>query len=198
MELVEINKLIDNLKKLPGITTKQAERIVDFLITKNVDFKDELIDSIKGLDDNVYLCEKCNYITNKPVCSICSNKDRSKSILCIVSSSDDVRKIEDTNYYTGVYYVLNGEINVRNKMPLDKKSIAKFINLLKSNNFEEIIIATNWTPNGEATACFIRAVVKEIADCKVYRLAVGLPINSALNYADSETLKFSIKNKTKY
>ena len=116
-----------------------------------------------------------------------------------MSSSEDLEKIEETNSYNGKYYVINGEINIKTKTSIDKKILTKLMDLLRLNNIKEIILANNWTPNGEATAYFLKKIINEVSkDILVYRLAVGLPINSALSYADNETLSQAIKNKTKY
>jgi recombination protein RecR len=109
-----------------------------------------------------------------------------------------LEKIENTNSYTGMYYVLNGEIDVKNKTNLSHEVIKKFMNLLNHNKYQEILIATNWTINGEATAVFIKKIINELSTASVYRLALGLPINSALDYADNITLKYALQNKTKY
>lgn len=194
-----INELIFQLRSLPGVSQKQAENICNYLINTNEDKIYELVNSITNLKKNITFCKQCNNISFSELCDICVNKDRNQKQLCIVSSSDDVYKIEETNTYSGLYFVLHQEINVKKKENIDRKTIMKFTNLLKKHTFDEIIIATNWTPNGEATAFFLKGIINDMfPKINIYRLAVGLPINSALNYADNETLSQAIKNKTKY
>ena len=195
----EFEHLIDYLISLPGISRKQAEQICTFLVNENENNIDQFIDSINKLRANIHLCEQCNNISNKLLCDICANSAREKNKLCIVTTSEDLRKIEETNSYYGLYFVLNDEINVKGKNKINKETIQKLIHYLNANKFNEIILATNWTANGEATAYFLKGLINEyLPNTKLYRLAVGLPINSALNYADCETLSHAIKNKTKY
>ena len=198
-EITELNQLVKTLKVLPGISQKQAEKICNFLINQTDEEVYELIDSIQRLRSTLHFCKYCQNITANEVCDICNNDLREQNKLCIVSFSEDVQKIEDTNTYSGLYFVLHEEINVKKSTGLNKKTTKKLFELLSKRKFSEIILATNWTPNGEATAFFLKKVINELLpNASIYRLAVGLPINSALNYADNETLSQAIKNKTKY
>lgn len=198
-EINEFDQLVKSLKALPGISQKQAEKICNFLINQSDEEVYGLIDSIQKLRNTLHFCKYCQNITSDEICDICSNELREQNKLCIVSFSEDVQKIEDTNTYSGLYFVLHEEINVKKATGLNKKTTKKLFDLLNKRKFNEIILATNWTPNGEATAFFLKKVINELLpNANIYRLAVGLPINSALNYADNETLSQAIKNKTKY
>ncbi len=198
-EINEFDQLVKSLKALPGISQKQAEKICNFLINQSDEEVYGLIDSIQKLRSTLHFCKYCQNITSDEICDICSNELREQNKLCIVSFSEDVQKIEDTNTYSGLYFVLHEEINVKKATGLNKKTTKKLFDLLNKRKFNEIILATNWTPNGEATAFFLKKVINELLpNANIYRLAVGLPINSALNYADNETLSQAIKNKTKY
>ena len=198
-EINEFDQLVKSLKALPGISQKQEEKICNFLINQSDEEVYGLIDSIQKLRSTLHFCKYCQNITSDEICDICSNELREQNKLCIVSFSEDVQKIEDTNTYSGLYFVLHEEINVKKATGLNKKTTKKLFDLLNKRKFNEIILATNWTPNGEATAFFLKKVINELLpNANIYRLAVGLPINSALNYADNETLSQAIKNKTKY
>ena len=198
-EINEFDQLVKSLKALPGISQKQAEKICNFLINQSDEEVYGLIDSIQKLRSTLHFCKYCQNITYDEICDICSNELREQNKLCIVSFSEDVQKIEDTNTYSGLYFVLHEEIIVNKVTGLNKKTTKKLFDLLNKRKFNEIILATNWTPNGEATAFFLKKVINELSpNANIYRLAVGLPINSALNYADNETLSQAIKNKTKY
>ena len=198
-EINEFDQLVKSLKALPGISQKQAEKICNFLINQSDEEIYGLIDSIQKLRSTLHFCKYCQNITSDEICDICSNELREQNKLCIVSFSEDVQKIEDTNTYSGLYFVLHEEINVKKATGLNKKTTKKLFDLLNKRKFNEIILATNWTPNGEATAFFLKKVINELLpNANIYRLAVGLPLNSALNYADNETLSQAIKNKTKY
>ncbi|MBP5256751.1 MAG: recombination protein RecR [Mycoplasma sp.] len=198
-ELNEFNQLIQSLKSFPGISQKQAEKICYFLINQKDEFMDDLSNQIRKLRQSLHYCKECQNISLNEICNICSNDLREQNKLCIVSESEDLQKIEDTNTYSGLYFVLHDEINVKKNNGLNKEVVKKLMEQLKKKKFNEIIFATNWTPNGEATAFFLKNIIKEILpNATFYRLAVGLPINSVLNYADNETLSQAIKNKTKY
>ncbi len=199
MDFIEINKLIDDLKKLPNITTKQAEKISYYLLNANSSEINELINDIDNLRKKITFCNECNNISLSKLCEICLNTSRNKKQLCIVQSPNDVQKIESTNKYLGVYFVLHDEINVKNKTKLNQTTIKKLLTLINKNEVSEIILATNWTPNGEATAFFLKGIINQMyPNILISRLAVGLPINSSLSYADNDTLSQAIKNRTKY
>ncbi|MDR0985795.1 MAG: recombination mediator RecR [Mycoplasmataceae bacterium] len=199
MKPVSFGYLIDALKSLPGVGKKQAERIAYFLINKDEKYIDDLIQRIKNGKDNIHFCKQCNNFAEHELCDICSNQSRTQDKLCIVSTIEDLQKIEETNSYTGLYFVLNGEVDVKTKQTLNHIVIRQLMDLVRSHTFNEVIFATNWTINGEATAAFIKSIIKELSKTtNFYRLALGLPINSALDYADNTTLKYALQNKTKY
>lgn len=198
MKSLEFEYLIDALKSLPGIGKKQAEKIAYFLIKKDNFYIDKLLSSIDIAHKKIKFCKQCNNFASNELCEICSNPSRNQNELCIVSSIEDLMKIEDTGTYIGLYYVLNSEIDVKTKTNIDQNIIKKFMELIKHHDFKNITIATNWTINGEATAHFIKKIINQLSTANVYRIALGLPINSALDYADNTTLGYAIKNKTKY
>jgi recombination protein RecR len=191
--------LLDALKSLPGIGNKQAKNIAYFLINKDEKFISDLVERIKNIKNNLYFCEECNNISIDKRCKICNNPLRNDKKICIVNTTEDLNKIEETKSFDGLYYVLNNEIDAKKNTSLNSKIINKLVVMINKYKFKEIIIATNWTINGEATAAFIKKMLNEILPtASIYRLAIGLPINSALDYADNTTLKSAIENKTKY
>lgn len=198
-DLPEIENLISDLKKLPNVTTKQAEKITQYLLNTDANEIQQLVGDIKLLKDHVHFCEQCNNVSLTPICHICSNKDRNQKQLCIVSTPNDVNKIESTNSYAGLYFVLHQEIQIKSQTKLDQSLVKKLTTYIAKKGFDEIIFATNWTPNGEATAYFLKQIIHQMyPQINLYRLAVGLPINSCLNYADNETLSQAIKHKVRY
>ncbi|MDR3330276.1 MAG: recombination mediator RecR [Mycoplasmataceae bacterium] len=198
MKPITFEYLVDALKSLPGVGKKHAERIAYFLMLKDDKYIQEFIERLRDSHEKIHFCRQCNNFADGELCDICSNSSRDQDKLCVVSSIEDLKKIEETGSYSGLYYVLQGEIDVKTKQNLDPKIIRKFIDLLKSHDFKEVILATNWTINGEGTAIFIKKIINELSKANIYRLALGLPINSALDYADNATLKSAIQNKTKY
>ena len=195
---IEFDYLIDALKSLPGVGKKQAERIAHFFIKKDDQYVKEFIDRIIRVKQKIKICKNCNNYCFGEICDICSNQDRDQTKLCIVASQEDLEKIESTNSYTGKYYILNGELDIKNNIALNQQIVQKLMDLLKRWPIKEVVIATNWTINGEATAAFIKKIVSNVSNAEVFRIALGLPINSALDYADNLTLKHALKNKNKY
>lgn len=191
-------QLIDALKSLPGVGNKQAERIAYFLLQKDEYYINQLISSINNAHKNIRFCKQCNNFATNELCDICSNKSRNQQQLCVVSTIEDLIKIENTNTYNGLYYVLDGEIDVKTKTNINQEIIKKLMNLIKIHDFNEIILATNWTINGEATAVFVKKIINQLSNVNIYRIALGLPINSALDYADNITLGHALRNKIKY
>jgi recombination protein RecR len=140
---ISFEYLVDALKSLPGIGNKQAERIAYFLILKDDKFIKDFIERINESHEKIHFCKQCNNFADGEFCDICLNKSREQDKLCIVSSIEDLQKIEETGSYVGLYYVLQGEIDVKSKTNIDSNSIRKLMNWLKSHSFDEIILATN-------------------------------------------------------
>jgi recombination protein RecR len=143
MKPINFEYLVDALKSLPSIGNKQAERIAYFLILKDEKYIADFIQRINNAHQKIHFCKQCNNFSEGELCDICLNKSRQQNKLCVVSSIEDLQKIEDTGSYLGLYYVLQGEINVKTKTNIDQNSIKKFMGLLQSHNFDEIILATN-------------------------------------------------------
>lgn len=200
MRIKEFEFLVDILKSLPSISTKIAERIAYFLIDSDDVFFNTFVDRLIESRMKIKFCKYCKNFTNSESnCSICSNHERNNGTLCIVGSIEDLYKIENLNIFFGTYYVLHGEINYKKKETVENIKLDEIYNLINKFNIKEILMATNMTINGDITATYLK---KSIDDkfpntVLIYRLAMGLPINSSIDYADWESLKFSIKNKIK-
>lgn len=194
----EFEYLIDAINSLPSIGTKAAEKIAYFLINQDEKYLCEFIHRIKQAKLKIKYCEQCNNFSYEKFCPICLNKERDNKKLLIVNNINELNKIEATGVFNGIYFVLNDEINVKTKKNINEEIIKKLVSLCKKKLFNEITIATNFTINGEATNIFIKKILSSILpNVSFYKLAIGLPINSALDYADATTLKVAIKNKIK-
>jgi recombination protein RecR len=143
MKPITFEYLVDALKSLPGVGKKHAERIAYFLMLKDDKYIQEFIERLRDSHEKIHFCRQCNNFADGELCDICSNSSRDQDKLCVVSSIEDLKKIEETGSYSGLYYVLQGEIDVKTKQNLDPKIIRKFIDLLKSHDFKEVILATN-------------------------------------------------------
>lgn len=198
MKPKEFEYLIDAINSLPSIGGKVAEKIAYFLINQDEKYLCEFINRIKQAKLKIKYCEQCNNFSYEKLCPICLNNERDNKKLLIVNNINELNKIEAIGVFDGIYFVLNDEINVKTKKNINEKIIKKLVLLCKKKIFNEIIIATNFTINGEATNIFIKKLLSQILPNAIfYKLAIGLPINSALDYADDITLKAAIKNKIK-
>lgn len=198
MKPKEFEYLVDAIKSLPSIGTKAAEKICYFLINQDDKYIFDFIERIKQAKENIKFCHQCNNFSYEKLCPICCNQNRNNKKLLIVNNIDELNKIESIGIYDGLYYVLNDEINIKLKTKLKEENVKKLMFFCNKKQFEEIIIATNFTINGEATNLFLAKMFKEILPkTSCYKLAIGLPVNSSLDYADTITLKAAIKNKIK-
>ncbi|MDE5651593.1 MAG: recombination protein RecR [Ureaplasma sp.] len=192
----ELEYLIDSLKSLPGVGYKTAAKWAYFLINKDTHYINEFTRRIINAKNVIKYCNRCNNFSKTQLCSICSDNYRNKKQICIVSYIEDLQRIEESGIYSGVYYVLHTEINPRKPNETDS-IINKFKKILNDNpEIEEIIIATNFTISGQFTSNKLCESLNSFGG-KIYRIGLGLPINSALDYADNETIKYSFINKNK-
>lgn len=195
----EFEFLVDALKALPSISSKSADRIAHFLLNSDDDFYNKFIERIITAKNKIKFCIHCNNLTSESfTCEICKNIDRHNRKICIVTSVDDLYKIESSNSFFGTYFVLKNELDYKNKKSidfLDMSLLEKTINMFKVN---EVLIATNMTTNGELTSSYIKNYLQDKKyNLDFYRLAMGIPFNSSIDYIDWESLKYSIKNKVK-
>ncbi|VEU59379.1 toprim domain-containing protein [Mesomycoplasma neurolyticum] len=184
----EYDSLILNLKKIPGITKKQSEKIAFYIL--NLDYKelDILINSMQELNKNLNKCSTCNFITRNVKCEICLDANRSKRLL-LVESDLDVIKLENSKIFDGKYFVFNFE---------DKESIENDLILLFSifDDFNEIIISFSPTIQGIAYTNYISSILlKKNKNKKISKIAYGIPIGSKIDYMDSFSIKESIENR---
>lgn len=187
-----IEKLIEKLKKLPGIGPKSAERIVYYLIHSKEDEVISLGETLISLKNRVKLCKRCFNFAERDLCNICLDEKR-ENIICVVEEVKDLISIEKTDF-KGKYHVLWGRISPLDNITPEQLKIPQLIERVKSEKIEEVIIATNPTIEGEQTAAYISEILKKIG-IKHSRLAIGLPLGSELEYIDNQTLKKAIEGR---
>lgn len=194
----DVQKLINDLQRLPGLGPKSAARIVMFLIKSPKQYTKELGNILIDLKENLVYCQKCFNIASQDPCDICSSNERDKSLLCIVEDPLDVLAFENSTDFDGLYHVLGGVISPVNGIGPEDLTINKLIERIKREPAKEVIIATNPNIEGEATAMYInQEVVKERPKVKISRLARGLPTGADLEYADRTTLKRAFEGRTR-
>lgn len=192
-KIPELEHLIDILKSLPGVGHKNATKWAYFLLNQDAQYIDIFSNRLKNAHTKIKHCKQCYNLSTTEICNICSDPNRDQSQLCVISSIEDLQRIEDSGNYSGLYFVLNGEVNPR----FPDKSLDSFIvlyNYISRSNFKEVIIATNFTISGQLTAKKILELL-ETLPIKIYRIGFGLSLNSALDYADDETIKYALINK---
>ena len=194
---VEFEMLVDALKSLPGVGTKNAKKWAFFLLQQDQKYIDDFIKRIKDAKTNIIKCKYCSNFGNRDECDICSNDYRDFTKLMIVTTNEDLERIESANIYNGLYHITNGEVSLRKNVVIEHTNIKIIKERVLNGSFKEIIIATSYTHDGEVTADYIVKMLEDIKDIQIYRIGFGIPLNSSIDYADDETLKQSIANKRK-
>jgi len=192
-----LNRLIEELKKIPGIGAKTAQRIAFYILGLPQQETDNLAESIKEAKQKIFYCSVCNNITHVDPCQYCTNSDRNDEVLCVVEEPFNVGSIEKTGIYNGRYYVLLGSLSPLKGIGPDEIKTEKLIKRIEKNNYKEIIIATNPTVEGEATALYLAKILKKF-NLKLTKLAMGLPVGSDIDYADQVTIKKALEGRTEF
>ncbi len=189
-----LDVLTEQFRKLPGIGKKSAQRIAFHVLRMTDEQADEFLRSIEEARKVIHLCPICQNLTDGEVCSVCANEKRDKSVICVVSSPQDVISIEKTNEFRGVYHVLHGVLSpVDHIGPKDLK-ITELLARLNGDEVKEVIVATAPTVEGDATAIFLANLLKPLG-VSVTRLAFGIPVGGDIEYADEITLSRSLENR---
>jgi recombination protein RecR len=182
-----VNKLIDELKRLPGIGQKSAQRLAFYLLRVDRDQAFALSDAIREAKEKVRECSICNNITDADPCHFCTGPTRDKRVICVLEEATNIQSVEKTRQFSGLYHVLGGALSPLQGVGPDQLKIKSLIERLKGGAVEEIIIATNPTAEGEATAVYLSKLIKPLG-VRVTRIAMGIPVGSDLEYADEVTM----------
>jgi len=190
-----IQNLIDSFEKLPGVGPKTAERLTFYLLHVPQGQLDNFASSLQHLKIATRLCERCFTITESQLCSICSDPLRDKSIICVVEEPLDVIALEKSDKYKGLYHVLHGRIDPLNNIGPDEIYIKQLLQRVAAI-VKEIILATNPTMEGEATAMYLAKQLRPLnKDIKVTRIGRGLPVGADIEYADGITLQRAMEGR---
>jgi recombination protein RecR len=189
-----IDQLIDALRILPGVGIKSAQRMALQLLEKDRDAARKLASAIDEAAEKVGRCRQCRTLTEYDLCDICSNPNRSETQLCVVESPADLFAIEQAGGYRGKYFVLLGHLSPIDGIGPEQLGIDKLIERLQSNSVNELILATNFTVEGEATAHFIADKAKALG-VQVSRIAYGVPMGGELEYVDGGTLNMALQSR---
>jgi recombination protein RecR len=180
-------RLIDELKKLPGVGSKSAQRMAFHILRSSDDDAEALAAAVRNLKETLHLCSVCNNITDVDPCSYCSSPTRNQRLVCVVEEPTNIASIEKARFYNGVYHVLHGAISPLHGVGPDQLRIPSLLKRIENGSLDEVIIATNPTIEGEATAVHLSGLLKR-PGLRVTRIATGIPAGSDIEYADEVTM----------
>lgn len=182
-----LERLIDEFSKFPGVGRKGATRMAYQVLSMSPADAQALADAIRGAHTKLHRCRLCQDYTEQDICSICASAKRDHSVICVVENPRDIAAFERTREYHGLYHVLHGLISPMDGVGAEQLTVKELLARLGDGTVKEVIMATNPTVEGEATAMYLARLIKPLG-IKTSRLAYGLPVGSSLEYADETTL----------
>lgn len=180
-------RLIEELKKLPGVGSKTAQRYAFYILRSSEDDASALADAIRGLKVNLRLCSICNNITDVDPCAYCASPSRNQRLICVVEEPTNIEAVERTRGYNGVYHVLHGTLSPLHGVGPDQLRTASLLARVESGEADEVILATSPTLEGEATANWLATALRRFP-VRITRIATGVPAGSDIEYADEVTM----------
>jgi recombination protein RecR len=182
-----MSRLIDELKKLPGVGAKSAQRLAFYILRASDEDAEALAAAVRDVKANLRLCSICNNITDVDPCVYCTSATRNQRLVCVLEEPTNIAAIEKTKHFNGVYHVLHGSLSPLHGIGPEQLRIANLIARVDAGNVEEVIVATNPTVEGEATATYLSHQLKRTG-VKVTRIAMGIPVGSDIEYTDEITM----------
>jgi recombination protein RecR len=192
-----LNRLIEELRKIPSIGAKTAQRIAFHLLGAPGEDAEALAEAIRDMRKSLFYCSVCNNITHIDPCRYCTDTDRSDEQLCVVEEPYNISTIEKTGVFRGRYHVLLGTLAPLKGMGPEDLKLDKLTARLAAGRFQEVIIATNPTSEGEATAHFLARILRDY-HIRMTRLAMGLPVGADLDFADQVTVRKALEGRTEF
>ncbi len=187
-------RLIQEFKRLPGIGQKSAQRLAFHVLRASREDAERLAQAVLDVKDKLGLCRICNNISDAELCPFCSNPARDQTLICVVEEPHNIVPLETTRQFNGLYHVLHGAISPLRGVGPEQLRIKSLLERLESGRVQEIILATNPTVEGEATAAYLSRLLKPLG-VRVTRIAMGIPVGSDLEFADEVTLTKSLENR---
>jgi recombination protein RecR len=189
-----LQRLIEEFRRLPGIGQKSAQRIAFHVLRSSRDDAARLAQAMLDVKDNLGICAECNNISDGEICSYCRDPHRDRTKVCVVEEPHNVLPIETTRTFEGVYHVLHGAISPLRGIGPEQLKIKGLLDRIAKGDVEEIILATNPTVEGEATAVYLSRLLKPLG-LRVTRIAMGIPVGSDLEFSDEVTISKSLENR---
>ncbi len=180
-------RLIEQLKKLPGVGSKSAQRLAFHILRSEESDAQALAGAIRDVKEKLHLCSVCNNITDVDPCTYCSSPTRNQRLVCVVEEPTNIAAIEKTRHFNGVYHVLHGSISPLHGVGPEQLRITNLMKRIERGEVDEVIVATNPTVEGEATAVYLSQTIRR-PQLKVTRIAMGIPVGSDIEYADEVTM----------
>jgi recombination protein RecR len=187
-------RLIQEVKRLPGIGQKSAQRIAFHILRAKRDDVERLSQALLDVKDNLTLCADCNNISDSELCLYCRDSSRDRSVICVLEEPHNVLPIETTRQFNGMYHILHGSISPLRGIGPEQLKIKGLLERIQRGEAKEIILATNPTVEGEATAAYLSRLLKPLG-LRVTRIAMGIPVGSDLEFADEVTMMKSLENR---
>ena len=182
-----MSRLIDELKKLPGVGAKSAQRLAFHILRSSDEDAEALAAAVRDVKANLRLCSVCNNITDVDPCAYCTSPTRNQRLVCVVEEPTNIAAIEKTKHFNGVFHVLHGAISPLHGVGPEQLRISNLISRVDAGNADEVILATNPTVEGEATAVYLAQQLRR-SGLKVTRIAMGIPVGSDIEYTDEITM----------
>ena len=182
-----MTRLIDQLKKLPGVGSKSAQRLAFHILRSSEDDAEALAAAVRDVKANLRLCSICNNITDVDPCVYCSSPTRNKKLVCVLEEPTNIAAVEKTRHFNGVYHVLHGSLSPLHGIGPEQLRIGNLLSRVARGDIEEVILATNPTVEGEATATYLAQQLKR-QGLRITRIAMGVPVGSDIEYTDEVTM----------
>lgn len=182
-----MSRLIDELKKLPGVGAKSAQRLAFHILRSSDEDAEALAEAVRAVKANLRLCSVCNNITDVDPCAYCTSATRNQRLVCVVEEPTNIAAIDKTKHFNGVFHVLHGAISPLHGVGPEQLRISNLISRVEAGNVDEVILATNPTVEGEATAVYLAQQLRR-SGVKVTRIAMGIPVGSDIEYTDEITM----------
>lgn len=189
-----LQRLIDEFKRLPGVGQKSAQRLAFHVLRSPREQAARLASALLDVKDNLGVCVECGNISDAELCPFCRDQNRDKTVICVVEEPHNILPIETTRTFDGLYHVLGGAISPLRGIGPEQLNIKPLLDRISRGEVREVILATNPTVEGEATAVYLSRLLKPM-DLKVTRIAMGIPVGSDLEFADQVTMSKSLENR---
>jgi recombination protein RecR len=192
-----MTRLIDELKKLPGVGSKSAQRLAFHILRSSAEDAEALSDAVREVKARLRLCSACNNITDVDPCVYCSSATRNQRQVCVVEEPTNIAVIEKSRHFQGVYHVLHGSLSPLHGVGPEQLRINNLVRRVESGEVDELILATNPTVEGEATAAYISQHLRR-PGLKITRIATGIPAGSDIEYADEVTILKAMEGRREF